>query len=435
MKINYDVDGERSLLGACILSQDKLFEACQTLEPQMFFDPHHMELFYHIQELYKEGSEVDLKSLMSRLKIKGKLDPYKETLSMLKSSAAGGQFRVHLQNILVNYKKTRISDILKSLSEDYEENHIFEIQEVCNSYFNGNTQVKTSSLKQISQETFFQDQCFEDFITRRHEDYKRGKKISGYSTGFHELDNKINGLNIGHYLIIAGQPGSGKTTFALQIMKNLTESGIKCGFLSLEMLKEQAFIKLLSMDTGIPFNQILKGQFTDNQKYEILAMSNKLMENPNLFIQDANVDNLMSLRSRVKHLVEVKGVQVLFVDYITCIKNNVRGGSSVEQIQQISAEIRVLLNELRIAGVIISQLNRASNDTGKPPEKHHLYGSGQLEKDAHEILMLHPDEFTRDRTLYIRKNRFGYENERIKYNFKNGVFEEVFFGGIPMDQP
>ena len=106
------------------------------------------------------------------------------------------------------------------------------------------------------------------------------------------------------------------------------------------------------------------------------------------------------------------------------------GGGAVEQIQQISSEIRVLLNELRIPGIIISQLNRASNETGKAPEKHHLYGSGQLEKDAHEILMLHQEEFKDDRLLYVRKNRFGIQNVMIRYRFKNGIFSEASENGL-----
>lgn len=435
MKINYDIDGEISLLGACILSSDKMLEACQSLKPQMFYDPLNMEIFSVILELYIEGAKADLKSLIAKFRVKGRLEKVKDRLSILKSASAGGSFKTHLNNIQENYRKSQIAEFLARMSEDGDEKSINDIQEICNQHFNSGANVKTQTIKEVCESKFYEENSFEEWLTKKYNEHQSGKKISGYSTGFHELDQAINGLNTGHYIIIAGQPASGKTTFCLQIMQNLIAQGIKCGFISLEMLKEQAILKLVSMETGIPFSQIQKGAFNENQKYEILAMANKLSANPSLVIQDATVDNLMSLRSRMKQMVGVHGIKVIFIDYITCIKNQVRGGSSVEQIQQISSEIRVLLNELRIPGVIISQLNRASNETGKPPDKHHLYGSGQLEKDAHEILMLHTEEFSNDRLLYIRKNRFGNQNVQIRYYFKNGLFQEASEGGLGTVKP
>lgn len=424
MKINYDISGEISLLGTCITISDMLMESCQALTPEHFHSLNNQIIFTSILELYKEGSEVNLTNLMSRLKIKGELESVQETLAHLKPAAALGNFKANLNNILINHKKTQIAALLKTLSSNFEEKTIEQISDQCNSYFNNTSKVTTYTLEDISTGKFYGHANHEEYVGETKKAFLAGKKIPGIPTGFFQLDMAIGGLNPSHYVIIAGQPGSGKTTFALQIMKHITENGIKCGFLSIEMTKEQAYNKLISSEAVIPYDRLVRGQFDDTKYYEILFANEKLKKNKHLYIQDATIDNLMALRSRVKYLVQVKGVQVLIVDYITLIKAATQSSNPVEAVVAISSEIRSLLKELNIPGIIISQLNRSASDASKAPDKHHLYGSGQLEKDAHEILMLHPDEFSKDRKLYIRKSRFSSGDNVLSYSFENGIFKE-----------
>lgn len=424
MKINYDIDGERSLLGTCMVIEDKLMEACQALTPEYFHDIGNSIIFSCMKELYMTGCDVSLESLASRLKNRDELAKVQSALAHLRPLSNYGNFKTHLKNIQENYRKKRIADFIKTLSSNYSETSIEQIQNECSLYFNNNSNVPTYGFQEMGETEFFGYPNIEEWLTQRHKDYHQGIKINGIPTGFWELDQQLNGLNPSHYIIVAGQPGSGKTTFAIQIMKQVMEAGKKCGFLSLEMTKEQALLKFLSIETGIPFEKIIKGNLDENQKYEVLAMYYKYKNNKNLAFQDGGIDNLPSLRARVKQLVEVKKIDLLVIDYITLIRNNTPNTGTTEQIQAISSEIRSLLKELNIPGIIISQLNRSSTETGKPPMAHHLYGSGQLEKDAHEILMLHKEEFNNDRLLYLRKLRFGTADQVIRYYFDKGIFKE-----------
>lgn len=425
MKINYDQDGELSLLGCCVLNANFARLACQSLKPEHFTRLQHVEVFKIILDLYTEGSEINLSTVVSKSRIKGNFEDLRETLSGLKPMAASSSFHANLENIRQNYAKTLIAELLAQLSENFENSTVSEIYKVISDYNNSNIEVKTYTPKDLHEGEFYDDQCFESWLTNRVDAYRDGQTISGLPTGFFHLDNLINGMNPSHYIIVAGLPGSGKTSFALQIMKYLIENNVKVGFFSLEMIREQAWNKLLSYQTQIPFNKIIRGQINDEEKYHLLNASKELSKNQNFFLQDAAINDLISLRCRMKYLVEVKGVKAVVIDYVTLIRNQIKYGGPVEQIASISMEIRELLKEFRIPGIIISQLNRESASAGKAAEGHHLYGSGQLEKDAHEILILHKEEFLdNSRQLYIRKNRFGYL-DKITYEFEKGIFKEV----------
>lgn len=426
MKIHYDIGGETSLLGTCLILPDKLYMACQALTPQHFYSSENQEIFRCLQELYKEGAEINLDTLASRAKVNNVFDLVSSELGKLKPSAASGNFLANLKNIQKNYAKSKIATLLLKLSENYDEINIRNIQKVCDDYFNSSSEVVTYEAKDLFMGSFYEDPNMGEWVENTQANYKSGKLISGLSTGFEQLDLTINGLNKGHYIIVAGIPGSGKTTFAIQMMKHLVQTGHTCAFITLEMIREQSAIKLISMETGIPFSRIQRGNFTDVEKNNLLRAIALFSTNKHLLVQDMQIQNLSSLRSRIKQLVEVRKAEVLFIDYLSLINNTMPGVNKTEQILEISNTIRQLLIELRVPGVIISQLNRSSTETSEAPKAHHMFGSSQIEKDAFEILMLHQkEERSSHRDLYIRKSRFGPRDEKLSYNFDNGIFKEI----------
>lgn len=423
MKINWDEKGERQVLGCCVSGDAFLYKACQNLTVEHFHNPKHMEIFELIKSLYVAGLKADLRSVASKARVSGRMDELQDVLADLKPSAVYGSFDVNIQNMCTNYSKRRIAEFIITLSKNYDEKTIGEIENEIREYRNGFKTIDSYTPEAILSSEFYGYPSFMDWLEYRQGEFHKGNKITGYSTGFPILDEMINGLNKSHYTIVAGAPGSYKTTFAIQLISNLTDNGKKCGFISLEMTREQAIIKLISYKTHIPFGNIVKGDITGEEYQKINEVRQGLKENDRLLIQDGLINSLDNLRVRVKYLVEREKIDVLFIDYLTLIKNNQMSGKPVEEISSVSSEVRALLYELKIPGVIISQLNRGAAESKEPPEKHHLYGSSQLEKDAHDIIMLHKEPASNEVRLYVRKNRFGVEGN-IRYYTCSGILKE-----------
>lgn len=423
MKINFDLKGEKALIGICLCSEKHVMRACQILTPEMFSDLDNRAVFGYILEIYNEGSVVDFDSLMARMRVKGTFDSLKHNLPKYDELAVQGHFNTHLKNIQENYRKFRIAELINRLAEDYENKSIEEIFLECQRHMTNGEAVETHTFQSIIEGEFFGDKNFESWIRKRKKLYDEGYTITGLSTGFFDLDNKINGLNPAHYTVIGGRPGSGKTTFALQIMRHLLRNGSKCGFLSFEMLREQALLKFLSDDSKYPFSKIIRGDLKADELESIISLSNELKSNPNLFLQDVPVHRLSDLRARMKYLVRVKGCKVIFIDYLTLMSSDV-GNSEHEKIAAISKEVKHLLVELKVPGIVVCQLTKDSG-TDNPPRDNEIYGSAEIAKNAYDILLLHPDRLTGDRQLWIRKNRFGPIDIPINYTFENGIFEEA----------
>lgn len=418
MKINYDLKGERSILGTCVLFKDRFYEAAQKIEPCHFYDIDNQNIFRAMLEVHNAGGDVTLSAIESSLYVNN-LQKTTPVLGELKAYADKHAFSSHVQNLLENYTKTRLAYLFQQLNQEYDAYTIEQISDLFADALNQNTQTPIYKSPTISQNFFEME--FKDWLQKQQENFEKGIKISGLSTGLPGLDIAINGLNDTHYICVAGDPGSGKTTFALQIMDSVMKQGHKVGFVSLEMTKEQAYIKLLSMETNINFRKIMQGDVNGYQYHTLLEADERMKKNDKLLLIDGNISSLQALQVRLKQLVEIEGARLVVIDYITLINHTKNGANQAQVISDISSTIRACLKELKVPGIVISQLNRLNAQLEKPPEKYNLLGTGKIEQDSHEILMLHNNKEMECRDLYVRKSRFGQETT-LRYMFNGSKF-------------
>lgn len=256
------------------------------------------------------------------------------------------------------------------------------------------------------------------------------KRDNFISSGFPRLDKILGGgfIRSGLY-IIGARPAMGKSTFAVNLADNIDGNVM---FVSLEMSPEQITAKRVARLTGIPAAKLLRGAVTDDD-WQKIAIANSALSEQGVFINsryDLTVQQIQLLAQSVPEL------RAVVVDYLGLITPTTRGGSTYENISQISRELKRLAISLNIPVICLSQLSRAvEGRQNKRPMLSDLRDSGAIEQDADAVMFLYRDDYyTRDTAegfpslveLSVEKNRHG-QTGKTEFNcwLSSSLFREV----------
>jgi len=269
--------------------------------------------------------------------------------------------------------------------------------------------------------------------------YETKNEVTGIPTGFIDLDNRTTGLQAGEYVLVAGRPSMGKSTFvqdvARHITMNLTDR-IPTAFFSLEMSADNLVRRLLCAQASIEAHKMRTGFFSQSDWPNLVVGASDISNAP-LWI-DASKVNIkpMELRSRCLKLYHTTKIELVIVDYIQLMQSDDRIDNRNQQLTQISGSIKSLARELNIPIIAVSQLSRQPEGRqDKRPQLSDLRESGSLEQDADLVLLLYRDSYY-DKTsdddtteVIIAKQRNGpvgtvkllFDKQRIRFlNRKEG---------------
>ena len=168
----------------------------------------------------------------------------------------------------------------------------------------------------------------------------------GISTGYYDLD-KITGGLTPDYIIVAGRPSMGKSAFVQNNTLNIARQGIPGLVFSLEMSARQTSIRLLSIESGIAYHDIARGNYSDSQ-YERLQVAAKAIHNLPIYIDESPRLNIGQIQSRSIVAMKKYGVQYIIVDYLQLISPSDPHMHKQEAIADISMRLRVLVKRLGV---------------------------------------------------------------------------------------
>lgn len=258
-----------------------------------------------------------------------------------------------------------------------------------------------------------------------------GSTLRGYQTGYSRLDNLISGFCKGNYIIVGARPGVGKSTFAINLILNLLLQNIKVGFFSLEMTAEEVCFKLSTAYAKVSSRDLERGEFYQEDFIKHKECVEEICKLP-LYIDESSFLKVNQLIFKAKRMIQTYQIDVLFIDYLGEVKGEGKFSTKQEEIQSVSKALRGLAKDTGVPIICICQLNRQAEEDVRPL-KSHLRESGQIEADAHTIILLQKivPEYTspqREQILkaYIVKNRFGSEGI-IDYTFdtESGYITEL----------
>jgi replicative DNA helicase len=265
--------------------------------------------------------------------------------------------------------------------------------------------------------------------------FSEGKRITGLSTGYHQLDNLTSGLQPSELIILAARPSMGKTALALNIAENVAVRGNHpVAIFSLEMSKESLLLRLLSADAQIDSHKFRTGHLSREDGGKIPISLRRLSEAP-LWIDDMGAATVTEMGAKLRRLKRDKGLALSVVDYLQLISARGRFGNRNEEVSSITRGLKGLAKELKVPVLVLSQLTRAPEREDRRPQLADLRESGAIEQDADVVIFIHrpnafkPDELPEERAkteLLIAKQRNG-PTDRIHFVFRSTFtrFEEA----------
>ena len=183
--------------------------------------------------------------------------------------------------------------------------------------------------------------------------------VIGVPTGFSDLDAKTTGFQAGDLVIIAGRPGMGKTSFALNMMRNAAiDANKKIGFFSLEMANNQLAMRLLCAEARVDSNLVRSGTLPKSQ-YRNLSLAVGPLSKAEIHLDDTPALSILELRAKARRIKNDIDIDMIIVDYLQLMQGPKGVESRQQEIATISRSMKALAKELDIPIVALSQLSRA----------------------------------------------------------------------------
>ena len=261
-------------------------------------------------------------------------------------------------------------------------------------------------------------------------------------TGFNNIDKKIKGFKSGDLIVVAGRPGMGKTTWALNIATSNILKGKTVLIFSLEMTNEQLIKKIISSQSDLTMDVLIAGGLSDKQWKEFDLVNSELKQS-SLYVYDRSPITIETLINKTKAIQSVKDIDLIVVDYLQLLMTTNKAPSNSDSrtasMTYISNLLKGLAKDIGCPLISLSQLNRGVEArTDKRPVLSDLRDSGSIEQDADMVIMLYRQEYydsidTGSAEVIIRKNRLGEMGEfELGFDGAKSKFydpEEHAFGG------
>lgn len=415
-------ESERAVLSAALLDPEQFSIISGRLRVDDFYSEHHRILYDAMLAIAEQHVAIDLRTLQAQLEQRDKFE------------AVGG----------VSYLATLDLDLpdlgrLETYVEIVKERSvrrrlIAACSEITRSCLDGGVEAQVAlgkaeqSILGLGEEAVQRgfvklSQIFDDTMEDLEDRPTHG--FIGLPTGFVDFDNKARGLNRSNLIIIAGRPGMGKTSLALNIAQNVAiREGKAVGIFSLEMSQQELGLRILSAEADVPFGPLRSGHLSQKQWSKVIETVRTISAAP-LFVDDSANPSLLEVASKARRLKIEHQLELLIVDYLQLMQAGGRYENRNLEISAITRGLKQLAKELDIPVIALSQLSRQPERRGSDhrPQLADLRESGSIEQDADLVSFIYRDEMydpeTEDKgiaELIIAKHRNG-ETGTVKLVF------------------
>ena len=411
-----NIDAEKSLLGAILISEEALPDITMMVKPKDFYDERHQHIYEAMWTLYEHHRPVDLLTVRDQLK-KKKLTEKAGGAAYLSELASFVPTAAHAKAYAEIVSKAAVRRRLIAAAASITETAYNEDSETIEILGEAERALFEVSDKTIQSDLISISDLLSDTFDRLEELHSNKGSIAGYKTGFPDLDRVTAGFHKSDLIILAARPAMGKTALALNFASNVARINNKPVLIfSLEMGRQQLINRMLADASGIDSFKLETGNFSGEDFTQISDAMGELSELP-IYIDDTPGLTVMEMLTKARRAAHDKEIGMIIVDYLQLMSGSSKRSmdNRVQEISEISRGLKLIARELNVPVIALSQLSRTvESRSPQIPMLSDLRESGSIEQDADIVMFLYREDYYNPDTdrqnitdLIIAKHRRG----------------------------
>ena len=388
----HDIAAEESIIGSLLIDGETMSRIAPIVKPDDFYRERNRWCFEACQSLYHRGEPIDQVSVARELSVKERLDEaggpayLSHVITVVPTSVHAEHFATIVngaatlrrlidaagQIAAIGYADAadpqealrKSEDILFRVSNAQATRDFVTIREVLDQYLEG---------------------------TANLDPHDHG--VAPVPTGFTDLDNSLGRLQRGDLFILAARPALGKSTLAMNIARNAAGEGAVIGVISLEMSREQLALRLLSAEAEVDSHLLRLGLLGETAQTRVISGIGALSDLA-VYMDDSPAQTVLEMRSKLRRLHTSRSLDLVIVDYLQLISGREnRGDNRVQELSDITRQLKAIARDLNVPVIAISQLSRAIEQRpDHHPQLSDLRESGSIEQDADVVAFIHRED-------------------------------------------
>jgi replicative DNA helicase len=411
-----NIEAECGVLGSIIIDPEAIVQVADFLRAEDFYRDAHRSIYEVVMQLYERHEPADFITICDTLEARDQLAlvggaAYITSLiNQVPTSANVENYGRIVERVAILRRLIHAAGQIAALG--YEEANaeaaLDKAEQLIYQITQRHARADFSLIRDI----------LGSYMLKLDQIHERRGTVIGVPTGFTDLDRITGGLQRSDLIILAARPAMGKTSMALSLAHNTAlrhQSSV--AVFSLEMSKEQLVQRLLSMDAGIDQQRLRTGWIEDDEWEKILESTENLSQ-AKIWIDDTAGISTMELRSKARRLQAEHGIDLIIIDYLQLMQSNVggkRNENRVQEVAEISRELKGLARELDVPVIALAQLSRTVEQRSvKIPQLSDLRESGSIEQDADIVMFIYREDVYNPETerkniadIIIAKHRNG----------------------------
>jgi replicative DNA helicase len=389
-----NLEAEESVLGAMLLSPGAIGAVTEILSATDFYRESHGVVFKACLALYQQGEPVDAITLVDSLEERGELEHVggrariHELAALVPATANAAHYARIVREMATLRGLVRAGAEIARLGQDRPGETTDLVDRAEQIVFDLAQQRVTSDFTHI-------EGLLKESFERIMHLYEAGADVTGIPTGFKELDKLTSGFQPGNLIIIAARPSMGKSALALNMAQNLAvRHDVPVALFTLEMSKSEVTQRMMCSEAKVESQSLRTGKLKPEDWPRLTAACDKLMKAP-IWVDDTGSITMMEIRSKARRLKSREPtLGLIIVDYLQLMTSGGNSENRVQEVSQISRQLKILARDLEVPILALSQLSRAVEQRhDKRPILSDLRESGSIEQDADLVAFIYRDEY------------------------------------------